>query len=389
METKYMNNDILTAFKALDLVDKNINFLIGSGASAGYIPTLWVKDDITYEDILTNKKYQEIENVIYHSYYDDILSKSFCIIPSDLKEKLKFKKTFVNYLRFIKNLSSLIDKKSANQIRRANIFTTNYDLFLEKSSDLLLKTNTGFIFNDGGRGLHTRHLNISNFHTSTWHQGTNDLYKFEIPTINLIKMHGSISWNKVNEDTISIRYLDNLPDELSIETDHYLDIKETIEKVDELIYFDGAKNAIELSRDDEEKLQRFRNEYDKLAIVNPTKAKFEETVFQQHYYQSLRLLSYELEKPQTILICFGFSFKDEHIREIIQRSLSNPSLIIYVFCYRLKDKESIKKIISSKKIIFISPNAYTDENNIDFKRFISCIFPRNNEYSLRGLICNL
>ncbi|BCH43261.1 hypothetical protein KAM260_11520 [Klebsiella pneumoniae] len=389
MEIEYMNNDILTAFKASDLVDKNINFLIGSGASAGYIPTLWIKDDVTYEDILTNKKYQEIENVIYHSYYDDILSKSFCITPSDFKEKLKFKKTFINYLRFIKKLSSLVDKKSANQIRRANIFTTNYDLFLEKASDLLLKNNTGFIFNDGGRGLHTRHLNISNFHTSTWHQGTNDLYKFEIPTINLIKMHGSISWNKVNEDTISIRYLDNLPDELSIETDHYLDINETIEKVDELYYFDGAKNAIELSREDEEILQTFRTEYDKLAIVNPTKAKFEETVFQQHYYQSLRLLSYELEKPQTILICFGFSFKDEHIREIIQRSLSNPSLVIYIFCYKLKDKENIKKIISSKKIVFISPNSYTDENNIDFKRFISCIFPKNNEYSLRGLTCNL
>lgn len=384
-----MNNDILTAFKASDLVDKNINFLIGSGASAGYIPTLWIKDDTSYEDILTDTKYKEIENVIYHSYYNDILSKSFCIPPSNLKEKLKFRKTFVNYLRFIKNLSSLVDKKSSNQIRRANIFTTNYDLFLEKSSDLLLKNNTGFIFNDGGRGLHTRHLNISNFHTSTWHQGTNDLYKFEIPTINLIKMHGSISWNKVNEDTISIRYLDNLPDELSIETDHYLDITETIEKVDELYFFDGAKSAIELSQDDEEKLQRFRKEYDKLAIVNPTKAKFEETVFQQHYYQSLRLLSYELEKPQTVLICFGFSFKDEHIREIIQRSLSNPSLIIYIFCYRLKDKESIKKTINSKKIVFVSPNSYTDENNIDFKKFISCIFSRSNGPALRGLTCNL
>lgn len=384
-----MNNDILTAFKASDLVDKNINFLIGSGASAGYIPTLWIKDDTSYEDILTDTKYKEIENFIYHAYYNDILSKSFCIPPSNLKEKLKFRKTFVNYLRFIKNLSSLVDKKSSNQIRRANIFTTNYDLFLEKSSDLLLKNNTGFIFNDGGRGLHTRHLSISNFHTSTWHQGTNDLYKFEIPTINLIKMHGSISWNKVNEDTISIRYLDNLPDELSIETDHCLDITETIEKVDELYFFDGAKSAIELSQDDEEKLQRFRKEYDKLAIVNPTKAKFEETVFQQHYYQSLRLLSYELEKPQTVLICFGFSFKDEHIREIIQRSLSNPSLIIYIFCYRLKDKESIKKTINSKKIVFVSPNSYTDENNIDFKKFISCIFTRSNGLALRGLTCNL
>ena len=384
-----MNNDILTAFKATDLVDKNINFLIGSGASAGYIPTLWIKDGTSYEDILTNDKYHEIENVIYRSYYDDILSKSFCITPSHFKEKLKFKKTFVNYLRFIKNLSSLVDKKSVNQIRRANIFTTNYDLFLERSSDLLLKTNTGFIFNDGGRGLHTRHLNVSNFHTSTWHQGTNDLYKFEIPTINLIKMHGSISWNKINEDTISIRYLDNLPDELSIETDHYLNIEETIDKVDELFYFDGAKSAIELSRDDEEKLNDFREAYDKLAIVNPTKAKFEQTVFQQHYYQSLRLLSYELEKPQTILICFGFSFKDEHIREIIQRSLSNPSLVIYIFCYKLTEKEKIKNIINSKKIIFVYPESFNDENNIDFRRFISCIFPKENEYPLQGLTCNL
>ncbi|MEN3753696.1 hypothetical protein ABC733_16875 [Mangrovibacter sp. SLW1] len=107
-----MNNDILTAFKASDLVDKNINFLIGSGASAGYIPTLWIKDDISYEDVLTDKKYQEIENIIYHSYYVDILSKSFCINPVDFKENLKFKKTFINYLRFIKNLSSLVDKKA-------------------------------------------------------------------------------------------------------------------------------------------------------------------------------------------------------------------------------------------------------------------------------------
>ena len=30
-----------------------------------------------------------------------------------------------------------------------------------------------------------------------------------------------------------------------------------------------------------------------------------------------------------------------------------------------------------------------NENNIDFKRFISCIFPKENEYSLRGLTYNL
>jgi len=384
-----MNNDILKAFKSFDLVDKNINFLLGSGASADYIPTLWIKDGVTYEDILTDEKYNEIENVLYYSYYNDILSKSFCIKPQSKEERLRYKKTFINYLRFVKNLADLVDKKSSNQIRRANIFTTNYDLFFERSSDLLLKTNTSFIFNDGGRGLSTRHLSISNFHTSTWHQGTNDLYKFEIPSINLIKMHGSISWNKSSEDTVRINYHDNLPKDLSIKIDYNKSIIETVNIVEDEYFFDGSKTAIGLSENDESKLKIFRENYSKLAIVNPTKAKFEETVFQQHYYQSLRLLSYELEKPQTILICFGFSFKDEHIREIIQRSLSNPSLMVYIFCFKMSDRLSIKKLINSKKIVFISPDSNDEDNRISFKRFINCIFPIKYKNSLEGLTCSL
>ncbi|MGP2468505.1 hypothetical protein V1956_07800 [Yersinia sp. 2540 StPb PI] len=51
-----MKDDLSKAFKAKELYDKNINFLFGSGASASYIPTLKIKDDLTYEDLLTNKK---------------------------------------------------------------------------------------------------------------------------------------------------------------------------------------------------------------------------------------------------------------------------------------------------------------------------------------------
>ncbi|NRH23480.1 SIR2 family protein [Pantoea stewartii] len=383
-----MNNDILKAFKASDLVDKNINFLIGSGASAGYIPTLRINELTTYEDILTDDMYEEIENVIYHSYYTDILSKSYCLPPEVKNEKTRYKKTLINYLRFIKNLASLLDRKSANQIRRANIFTTNYDLFFERASDLLLQKNSDFIFNDGGQGLSTRHLNISNFHTSTWHQGTNDLYKFEIPSINLVKMHGSISWKKIDDDIVRITYADTLPRDLETNIQYNNNISRTVELVNEEYFFDGAKTAIKLSKEDDEKLVTFRENYNKLAIVNPTKSKFEETVFQQHYYQSLRLLSYELEKPQTVLICFGFSFKDEHIREIIQRSLSNPSLIVFIFCYKMADKKEIKDLVKSKKVIFISPDTNDENNKLHFKRFINCIFPVRNRNSLEGLSCN-
>ncbi|HGM5490580.1 TPA: hypothetical protein ACKP1B_002211 [Serratia fonticola] len=380
--------DLLKAFKASELHDKNVNFLIGSGASASFIPTLKINDDFTYEDILSKAEFAEIENIIYYLYYNDILKKSFCHLPTEKNDRLKYKKTLINYLRFIKSLVTLVNNKSANQIRRANIFTTNYDLFMERASDILLSRTANFIFNDGARGLSKRHLSISNFHTSTWHQGTNDLYKFEIPTINMIKMHGSVSWNKVDNDIIRVSYPEGYVSTLDANLENNNTIQEIVELVNTNAFIYSAKDSIRLSGNDDTILNNFRVEYNKLAIVNPTKAKFEETVFQQHYYQSLRLLSYELEKPQTVLICFGFSFKDEHIREIIYRSLSNPSLIVYVFCYKKSDKEAMKKIINNKKIIFISPSNNEKGNVIDIKRFINCIFPNGRENALENLTCN-
>lgn len=383
-----MKDDLSKAFKAKELFDKNVNFLFGSGASASYIPTLKINDSLTYEDLLTNNDFTTVEDYIYYHYFKKILKKSYCINPIPLKQKISFRRTLINYMRFIKLLSELINNKSANQIRRANIFTTNYDLFMERAADATLN-NSNFIFNDGARGLNVRHLSISNFHTSTWHQGTNDLYKFEIPTINLIKMHGSVSWNKVDNDTIRITYPTRYPRGLNIELENTDSLQKSIEIIKSQLFICDADEALPLCEDDIDKLENFKKEYDKLAIVNPTKLKFEETVLQQHYYQSLRLLSYELEKPQTVLICFGFSFKDEHIREIIKRSLSNPSLVVFIFCYKHEDKHDIKKILNDKKIFFIYPDSKKPTNTLNFRRFINCIFSKDESSSLEGLTCNL
>ncbi|BBJ61940.1 TPA: SIR2 family protein [Enterobacter asburiae] len=385
-----MANELFKAFKASELHDKNINFLIGSGASASYIPTLKINDDLTYEDLLTDNNYSDINNFIYYQYYKNILKKSFCFLPKadDTRSRKSRRKTLNAYIQLIDSIVHLINRKGANQIRRANIFTTNYDLFFENASDRLLRDSTNFIFNDGARGLKKRHLQISNFHTSTWHQGTNDLYKFEIPTINLIKMHGSVSWNKYSEERIEVNYPNHFPEDLEIDLD-IPDIQTAVQLVEDFSFIETAKESLNLAEKDELALEEFRKEYNKLAIVNPTKAKFEETVFQQHYYQSLRLLSYELEKPQTVLICFGFSFKDEHIREIISRSLSNPSLIVYIFCYKNNDKTAIKELINNKKIVFIYPENDDENNVIDLERFIDCIFSLSGTDSMEGLTCSL
>ena len=82
-----------------------------------------------------------------------------------------------------------------------------------------------------------------------------------------------------------------------------------------------------------DEINKFFTKYQTLPVVNPTKQKFKDTVFQQHYYQLLRMLSFELEKPDSVLIVFGFSFADEHILEIVRRSIVNPKLKIYVIAF--------------------------------------------------------
>ncbi|APK85293.1 SIR2-like domain-containing protein [Enterobacter kobei] len=351
--------------KASNIYDKNINFLFGSGASASYIPTLWLAENTTYETLLTHKDCIDVKDFILCSYFNKIIRKTFCIEPS--VENKKYTSTINSYTDFLDELVTLLEKKGSNQIRRANIFTTNYDLFFETAADNALAKKT-FHFNDGAIGFKNRRLNISNFHITTWHQGTHDMYKHELPTINLIKMHGSVSWKRDENETISINYPSVSPELINLETDKTIDdLVITLNTTN-----DDLADYLDLNANDQNSLEEFKSYYNSLAIVNPTKEKFSETVFQQHYYQSLRLLSYELEKPQTVLICFGFSFQDEHILEIIKRSLSNPTLKVFVFCYNNQSKQDINNTVNDPRITFIYPKEV--DHKISFDTFIDRIF---------------
>jgi len=57
-------------------------------------------------------------------------------------------------------------------------------------------------------------------------------------------------------------------------------------------------------------------------------------------------VSYELEKPNSVLIAFGFSFADEHIRNLIKRSLTNPTLQVYICCYKESMIPELQKYFS-------------------------------------------
>lgn len=84
---------------------------------------------------------------------------------------------------------------------------------------------------------------------------------------------------------------------------------------------------------------------DRLQIIMPTKEKFKNTVFSNHHYSMIRYMKETLEKKDSVLLVFGFSFADEHLRTELKRAFTNPGLLIYIVCYKDSDKDNILSVL--------------------------------------------
>lgn len=341
-----------------DIQGKNVNFLIGSGASSGLIPTLWIKPiEKSFEELLTSKNYDEDQRKVLYFIWFELWIRKTKIFDFDASNKVHNQ-----YKRFVQNLIDFLNNEGFDKPKRVNIFTSNYDTLFEMVFDKLSKENRLTYFNDGSRGFFKKFISTENYHLKISHSGMSDSFQREIPTINLLKIHGSVTWiNSNNEIEVNLENkifekLCNSSDRIinlitefndnNVSTeDNLLDPK----KYEETLLFGSLteeKLSEELSRIFEkfsDEVESFYRLYKTFPVVNPTKEKFSDTVFQQHYYQLLRMLSFELEKNDSVLIVFGFSFSDEHILEIVRRSIVNPKLKIYVIAFNEGAKKQIKE----------------------------------------------
>ena len=268
---------------------KRLNFLIGSGASVPAIPLMssFRSNDISDEEAnnFLSDKVKEVSKKVLEDT-------SKASDEEDIKVVLK------RYSEFIKVILQLLYHANSRQVtKNINIFTTNYDLFIEKSLDELMKYES-FVFNDGGNGYFNRILDSANYNKSVAYRGLNDNYLNELPTLSLIKPHGSMNWERDQEDNILIR-----------------------------------KSVVENP-----------------VVVKPTGIEGQETYLNNHFHDMLRVFQLELDKPQSVLIVIGFSFQDDHIAKMIRRALKNPELMIYIFCYADSDFDVIKKNLSLDNI---------------------------------------
>lgn len=363
---------MFSPIEPIDIYNKNINILIGSGASADLFPTLalTIKNEKnqreTIETLATRFESLRVrKTALFMHYYKECIYPVQTFHPDDITEE-KGILNLKNYEDFITTLLGLLDKRK-DLNRKTNIFTTNYDGCLAFAADkILAKGSHDFVVNDGTSGFHKKILHAKNFNTFQYHTGVFERASYGIPQLNIINLHGSVYWSK-NEEQIEVKY--------STDFTNFLDSK-TLERIEEfseyLVTDGGTTEEIPKITLLTPQIDSFWRNYNKLPIVNPTKWKFHETVFEEHYYQMLRLLSYELEKPNSILITFGFSFADEHILKLIQRSLSNPQLQTFICCYSKSSAERLSMEFRLwKNITVISPP--TDEK-LDFTNFNKYIF---------------
>lgn len=365
-----------------DIQGKNVNFLIGSGASFGVVPTLWMKSiEKSFEELLTSENYNEAQRKVLYFIWFELWIRKTRVLDFDESNEVHNQ-----YKRFVQNLIDFLNNEGFDKPKRVNIFTSNYDTLFEMIFDKLSKSNRLAYFNDGSRGFFKKFISTENYHLKISHSGMSDSFQREIPTINLLKIHGSVTWhNSDNEIEVDLKNpeFDNLCDlsnEVKKSINNYNDSNCSNEKsllipdkYEETI-LDGTLTEEQLSQEltriyeyFSDEVESFYESYKNFPVVNPTKEKFSDTVFQQHYYQLLRMLSFELEKPDSVLIVFGFSFADEHILEIVRRSIVNPKLKIYVIAFNKDSKEQIKRRLGNlgENIIdYLPSNSSPDGNEI-------------------------
>lgn len=320
-----------------DIYNQDLNFLFGSGASYGLLPTLQLQirtgegdRRYTLEELATkfeHEKDRRFTPLFMHYYLSCIRPAEELTLQSANATEIG-KRVVDNYRTFLMTALEMVKRRRALD-RRCNVFTTNYDGCFPLVADELLKEgDTDFVLNDGARGFSKRILQARNFGSYLCQAGVFGRYQTSIPQINLIHLHGSVYWNKAG-GAIQVGYdltgRERLLDAAAVEKLKLFsaaleDPAATLDDLPDPGFDDDAHNA-------------FQGKYEQLPIVNPTKWKFYETVYEEHYYQMLRLLSYELEKPNAVLITFGFSFADEHILNLVMRSLSNPGLQVFVCCF--------------------------------------------------------
>ncbi len=172
--------------------------------------------------------------------------------------------------------------KSPSNLPRPRVFTTNYDLVIERALDEL-----GYPYIDGFSGTVDRRLNLA-FYGLDFHRvetTTQSVLARVEGAVYLHKVHGSLNW-RASTDRDRLTGLESL------------EVKQS----------DAPAEA------------------DELVLIYPTSAKEGDTLAYP-YSDLLRLLGDAVQQEDTAVIVAGYGFADAHINRLLLRSLATNSAL--------------------------------------------------------------
>ena len=317
----------------------HLNFLIGSGASRNFFDTLGnVENLLTELAKLPKSDHRDVlEASIKNNYFIKGIKGNLDVLTNEVSSDGELEITKQNYQDFLMAINIILLRRKSTLIgKQANLFTTNMDIFLDKSLEEL-----NLEYNDGFSGKLNPVFSTSNYRKSIFQKSPHYENKAELPLFNLFKLHGSVTWLATDDKIIFDKNL-GIVEKVSKSKlkgkliEEWADAKGEPKSIDTLIV-----EAEKFEKSDQIKF--FLDAYDEMVIINPTKEKFSTTTTQYTFYELLRMYSNELEKENSVLFVFGFSFADEHIREITKRvANSNPTLLVCVFAFDVSAKNDIE-----------------------------------------------
>lgn len=335
-----------------------VSFLLGAGFSANLLGTL-SNNEVVFEALHRyqaksedeRKKVTILSAFLYWSFF------TRCIEPISSKV-LTYDPSFAPYKKFGDIVYRIFAERGNPALdRQFNIFTTNYDPIIE-----LIFDHSSCICNDGFEGRIEPRFSTDNYSKTYYRQAVFSNRKAEIPSVNLLKLHGSVTWSA---DIIhgGIEY-QHYRTQIQSFTKEYsslfdaaivakIDAHFTAYKLDEAdkqiqsLFADNIFDTLLVKEGDYSKfIQCYKISF---LIVNPTKEKFSDTLLNKNYYELLRIFSNELEKENSLLVVNGFSFRDEHILDLVKRSMVNPSLKILIFAYKESTIGDFQKLFGEPK----------------------------------------
>lgn len=367
--------DRLTPERLRTIVESaHLNFLIGAGTSSPYFAALGNIEDALTElsDVDAPEPSKALVRASIQAYFfEKVLAPNANIVKRDASAESVLR----SYACFVRTLNRiLLRRRSTLLSKQVNIFTTNVDMLFEVAMEEI-----GVDFSDGFSGKIRPKFDLGDFGTLRYRMGSRYEHRFEVPVFNLVKIHGSAAWSQYErENRKADIYFDHaltlvteVGEQLQAAKPHLLAVLTdpqsegqgaTIRPIGDLVAeADGClEDAYWIGTKDETlaAVETFTAQYRSLGIVNPDKRKFATTVLNETYYELIRRLANELEKENSVLFVHGFSFRDEHLRDLVLRAArTNPTLQVIVFCYSRDGLQSYEQFL---------PDAEVKNGNIEF-----------------------